>query len=277
MSAEQPSAETLVAHATAGDAGALDALVRSVQDRIYRLALRMLGNPADAADATQEILVRIVTRLGTYRGEAAFSTWAHRVASNYLLTARARRGPPMSFETLEALIDGGLRDEAPATDDPTAPLLAAEVRLTCTQAMLLCLDSGHRLAFVLGEILEMSGDEAAWVLDVSPDAYRQRLSRARAAITAFMKTRCGIFSKANPCRCSRQVPQALRLGMLDPARLHLARHPVTEDSPSGALDEVLDVLDAATIYRQQPRFAARDDLARVIRETIGARSGLPNA
>jgi len=277
MRADEPNTETLVAHATAGDAAALDALVRGIQDRIYRLSFRLLGNPADAADATQEILVRIVTRLGTFRGEAAFSTWAHQVASNYLLTARARRTPPMSFGALEAMIDGGLQDDAPARDDPTQPLLAAEVRFTCTEAMLLCLDAGHRLAFVLGEILELSGDEAAWVLDLSPDAYRQRLSRARAAITGFMKNRCGVFSEANPCRCPRQIPQAIRFGMLDPARLQLARHPVTADSPPGALDEVLDVLDAATIYRQQPRFAAPDDLAKTIRETIAARGGLPNA
>src|SRR5262245_31964024 len=215
--------ETLVAHATAGDRESLDELVGAVQDRVYALALRMLGNPAEAADATQEILIRVVTRLGTFRGEAAFPTWVHRVASNYLITARTRAAerPEMSFEALGAMIDAGLAGAADhdASADPAAPALAAEVRLTCTEAMLLCLDTGHRLAFVLGEILELSGEEAAWVLDVSPDAYRQRLVRARAAITEFMKKRCGVFSAKNPCRCSLQVPQAMRLGMLDPKRL----------------------------------------------------------
>src|SRR5215468_10009046 len=98
--------ETLVAHATAGDREALDELVRAVQHRVYALALRMLGNPDEAADASQEILIRVVTRLGTFRGEAAFPTWVHRVASNYLLTARARRAErPMSFEALGAMIE----------------------------------------------------------------------------------------------------------------------------------------------------------------------------
>src|SRR5215467_841751 len=217
--------ETLIAHATAGDREALDELVRAVQHRVYALAQRMLGNPDEAADATQEILIRVVTRLGTFRGEAAFPTWVHRVASNYLLTARAVRAgrPEMSFEALGAMIDGGLSGsgaaDTDADSDPAAAALAGEVRLTCTEAMLLCLDAGHRLAFVFGEILELSSDEASWVLDVSPDAYRQRLARARAAITEFMKKRCGVFSAQNPCRCSRQVPQAMRLGMLDPQRL----------------------------------------------------------
>src|SRR5262245_21910572 len=269
--------ETLVAHATAGDRESLDELVGAVQDRVYALALRMLGNPDEAADATQEILIRVVTRLGTFRGEAAFPTWVHRVASNYLVTARTRRTerPEMSFEALGAMIDGGLAGggapEHDAQADPAAAALAGEVRLTCTEAMLLCLDAGHRLAFVLGEILDLPSDEAAWVLDVSPDAYRQRLARARASITEFMKKRCGVFSAKNPCRCSLQVPQAMRLGMLDPKRLLLVRHPVVEGAPNAALEDVLDVLDAATIYRQQPRFAAPDSLARVVRETLAAR------
>ncbi len=268
---QEPDWETLIAHATAGDREAMGELVRGLEDRIYRLALRMLGNPADAADASQEILLRIITRLESFRGEAAFPTWAHRVAANHLITMRRRAAASseLSFDTLAQLIDGGLA--SPEADAPDSALAAAEVRLTCTQAMLLCLDAGHRLAFVLGEILELSGDEAAWVLDVSPDAYRQRLARARAAITDFMRKRCGLFAAANPCRCSRQVPQAIRVGMLDPERLTLARHPVAADSPERGLDEVLDVLDAATIYRMQPRPAAPDDLAARIRSVLDGR------
>src|SRR5262245_5693152 len=111
----EPNWETLVAHATAGDRESLDALVRAVQDRVYALSLRMLGNPADAADATQEILLRILTHLGTFRGEAAFPTWVHRIAANHLLTARRRaQGPEMTFEGLAAMIDAGLGIEEPA-------------------------------------------------------------------------------------------------------------------------------------------------------------------
>jgi hypothetical protein len=59
--------------------------------------------------------------------------------------------------------------------------------------------------------------------------------------------------------------------MLDPQRLHLVRHPVVEGTPDAALGDVLDVLDAAIIYRQQPRFAAPDSLARAVREALAAR------
>src|SRR5437868_13590781 len=77
--------EHLVVLARNGDADALERLVRAVHDRIYRLALRMTARPTDAEDATQEILIRVVTRLASYRGEAAFTTWVHRIAVNHLL------------------------------------------------------------------------------------------------------------------------------------------------------------------------------------------------
>src|SRR5688572_27185757 len=83
--------DALVERAKAGDREALEAVVAAIQDRVYNLAIRMLWHPADAEDATQEILVRVVTHLGGFRGESAFTTWVYRVAVNYLLTTRKRR------------------------------------------------------------------------------------------------------------------------------------------------------------------------------------------
>src|SRR5262249_33306569 len=70
---------------------AIEAILRAVQDPVYGLALRMLADPADAADATQEILIRVASNLSSFRGDSSFSTWVYRVAANQLLTARARR------------------------------------------------------------------------------------------------------------------------------------------------------------------------------------------
>jgi RNA polymerase sigma factor (sigma-70 family) len=78
----------LAAAAQAGSREALDGLVRAVQRPIYNLALRMLQRPADAEDATQEILIKLVTYLAQFRGESAFSTWIYRVASSHLLNQR---------------------------------------------------------------------------------------------------------------------------------------------------------------------------------------------
>src|SRR3972149_7555755 len=92
--------EILVSLAKEGDKKALAELVLQIQDKIYGLALRMLYNPSDAEDASQEILLKIITHLGTFRGESSFSTWMYRVAANHLLTMRKRRAElrAVSFE-----------------------------------------------------------------------------------------------------------------------------------------------------------------------------------
>ena len=80
--------DTLVSAAQAGDRDALTGVVREIQDRVHHLAMRMLVNPDDALEATQEILILVITKLSTFRGDSAFHTWVYRVATNYLLSAK---------------------------------------------------------------------------------------------------------------------------------------------------------------------------------------------
>ena len=91
--------------------------------------------------------------------------------------------------------------------------------------MLLALDRNLRLAFVLGEIFALSGDEAAAILEVDAATYRKRLSRARTRLLGFLRARCGVFDPENPCRCGKQVGPALGRGQLVPGELLLASHP----------------------------------------------------
>ena len=81
----------LVALAVSGDKTALEELIVSVRDRIYGIALRMLWHPQEAEDATQEILIRILTNLSSFRQESRFSTWACRIAANYLINVRRKQ------------------------------------------------------------------------------------------------------------------------------------------------------------------------------------------
>jgi RNA polymerase sigma factor (sigma-70 family) len=179
VSTEAAEAE-VVARAVDGDKAALEEVIRLLQDPLYRLALRMVRRPADAEDATQEILIRVVTRLATWRGEAKLLTWAYRIGVNYLLNLR-RQSPQeakqLSLDEFRDDLADGLADED--YRGPEAMLLAEEVRLSCTQSMLQCLERGERIAFVLSDIFELSSPDAAWILDISPAAYRKRLERAR--------------------------------------------------------------------------------------------------
>ena len=92
-----------------GDKDALTALVREHQDWLYNIALGMTGSPDDAEDVTQEILIRMITKLSTFRGKSSFRTWLYRIAANYVMTMKKKRREYVfsSFEKHGALVDGG--------------------------------------------------------------------------------------------------------------------------------------------------------------------------
>ena len=255
----------LVEHATAGDPAALDALVRALEDDVYRLAQRMLWHPQDAEDATQEILVKLLTRLSTFRGESQFSTWAYRVAVNHLMSTRRRSAErrALSFEEFAGDLARGL-DEPHDARGVDEALLEEEVKVGCTQAMLLCLDREHRIVYILGQVFELPGDQAAGILDITPVAYRKRLSRARARIEHFMAGHCGLLDPANPCRCRRRIGAAIRTGRVDPERLLFAR------DVRQPLQQMQRLEDAGAIFRSHPELRAPDRVVRVIERVLSS-------
>jgi RNA polymerase sigma factor (sigma-70 family) len=253
MSSEQD----LVLRAVDGDKAALAEVVHQLQDPLYRLALRMVWRPADAEDATQEILIRVITRLATWRSEAKLLTWAYRIGVNYLLNLR-RRTPQeraeVSLDVFRADLAEGL-----ATDDHTGPdaqLLADEVRLNCTQALLQCLRRDERVAFVLTDVFELSSADAAWILDINPAAYRKRLARARQRLQNFMGGTCGLVNPQAFCRCARRVDRAITIERIDPKRPVFATHPVNGRGVAEAAAQMHRLHDAAAVLRAHPDYAA---------------------
>src|SRR5690349_9330458 len=107
--------QDLISRARRGDRDALGELLFAMKDLVYNLAIRMLGNPADAEDASQEILIRLMTGLDTFRGESSFRMWVYRVASNHLLTTRKRQAEERteSFEALASNLQSGLGTNQP--------------------------------------------------------------------------------------------------------------------------------------------------------------------
>jgi RNA polymerase sigma factor (sigma-70 family) len=270
------SLEETAARAQRGDAGALERLVRGLQDGIYRLSLRFLGHPEHARDATQEILILIVTNLATFRGESAITTWSYRIASRHLLRQK-RRFRRIRFESL-AEEDLGKPPNAiePATlASADEKLLEEEVFVGCTQAMLQALDKPQRLAFVLGAICELDSAEAAAIVGISEPAFRKRLSRAREKLDSFVGKHCGVASAANRCRCVYQVNHNVATGRLDPAQLRFAS-PAARPSLDGqrALAEIHRVRRSLELYRAQPSFAAPADFASQIRKVIAGTASL---
>lgn len=252
-----PDLDLLARLAKEGDRSALERLIESIRDDVYRLSMRMLWHPADAEDATQEIVIKLVTGLASFRGQASFRTWALTVSANHLRTARRRRAEAaaaVSFEAfgedlaqgLDTPYDGGGVDER---------LLEEEVKVGCTQAMLLCLDREHRLAYILGEVFELPSSQAAEVLGITAAAHRKRLSRARARVQAFMRGHCGLVDPANRCRCRRRIGRAVEAGRLDPARLLFAAHARRRELEQ-PLTEMEGLNEAAAVMRSHPAYRA---------------------
>jgi RNA polymerase sigma factor (sigma-70 family) len=251
-----------------GDRDALDRLVRALQDDIYGLALRMLCNREDAEDATQEILVRIVSRLSQFDFRSKLTTWAYRVAVNYVLDVKKSSVERLhlSFEQFGEGLTTGLDGQAPPETERS--LLIEEVKVGCTLGMLQCLDRPHRLAYVLGEIMEFPGPEAAEALEISADLFRKRLQHARAAILTFTQTYCGLVSDTAKCRCNRQLPTALQTGKVRADSCSFAAKPSSFVDARALVRQVDEARWALEVHRTRHPRPSTVDFARRLLATL---------
>ena len=220
MTTESP--ELLARQAIAGNREALDRLVTALQADVYRLAVRMLWNRQDAEDATQDVLVKVVTRLAQFDFRSQLRTWVYRIAVNHLLDVKKSPVERMrlTFDAFAEDLTQGLSDDGPEAAERS--VLVEEVKIGCTLAMLQCLDRAHRAAYVLGEICELSGPEAAEALEIEPALFRKRLQQARESVVAFTQRHCGLISDAARCACHRRVPAAIQAGRVDAGGLQFA-------------------------------------------------------
>ncbi len=266
----------LLERARNGDLRALDALLSAIQPGIYNLAVRMLGNRDDARDSTQEILLKVTTHLGSFRGDAAFATWVYRVAKNQLLSAitRARETPEVSFESMSETLKAGIELGRTSWENrsllPEEKLAAREMAVTCTQGMLMRLDRDHRLAYLLDAVFGLASEEAAQVLEIQPPAYRKRLSRARQALEEFSGAACGLANPAASCRCEKQVHaiKLLEANGVQRRAADLRLQPSERAAASAALDQVIKMSDIAAIIRSHPEYQAPAAMLEAIRAVV---------
>jgi RNA polymerase sigma factor (sigma-70 family) len=259
----------LVARANNGDRTALEELILRHQAWVYNIAVRMVFNTHDAEEVTQEVLVKIITKLSTFKGESAFRTWLYRIVANHVLNMkqRAAESRSLTFTQLGAAIDRTPELELPdpSTVPVDIPLLVEEAKIACTMGMLLCLDRQQRLIFTLGEILGVSDTVGGDVLEMTSDNFRQCLARARRDLHNFMNNQCGLVNTANPCRCAKKTRGFVEQGQVDPQHLmfvplHVER--VREVAPA-AVHQIEDAVEArhAALYRDHPFLQPADQAA----------------
>jgi RNA polymerase sigma-70 factor (ECF subfamily) len=173
-----------------GEPGALDTLIRATYADVYALSRRMLADPDEAADATQEVFVRVMRSVLGFRGDSAFGTWLHRVTVNVCLTALRRR----SRARATGMVAGGAPFAMPgddaalpsATDAPEDRVVTADLAAR-SEAALASLPEDARAVVVLRDIEELSTKEVAELLGVSESVVKVRLHRAHARLRGMLQ------------------------------------------------------------------------------------------
>ncbi len=283
MSSE-PGLDSLVAEARQGNEEALEAIVRTLQDRIYNLALRMLWHPADAEDATQEILLKVITHLRQFRQESAFMTWVYQIAKNHLLTTRRQRAEttPLSFAFIGDVLEAGEAEHAPVQPLLASPeaveqeLLLKDLQIRCTLGILLCLDREHRLAYILSEVFEVSSSQGATILAIGEAAFRKRVSRARARLRTFLEPTCSQAGQTEECNCLRRFAQSSSAEQRRLTRL-FATHPLGASTSQPDTTNLLaqarelgQLERISAIFQSQPAFAAPKHLVLAIKNLLAS-------
>lgn len=267
MEYENKSQEYLVECSLNGDKEALSALVLSLQDLVFNLSLRMLGVCEDANDAAQDIMIKVITSLSTYRGDAKFSTWVYKIALNYLMDYRKSMfyQHPLSLEFYENDIRYAVVNPIEHLESSTQ--LSEELKLSCSNVMLQCLKPLDRSIYVLGTMFHVNSVTAAQILDMTPEVYRQRLTRCKKKMNEFLKANCGLCGGV--CSCEKRVPYAIETHRLNPEYLPFSQLKALDTHVLKETTKHMEELeDKAELFQEMPHYHASDKVHDFVRDVI---------
>jgi RNA polymerase sigma factor (sigma-70 family) len=254
--------EALASSAQSGDREALERLFARHQPWIFNIAVRMLLRYPDAEDATQEILIKALKALPAFRGDSRFRTWLYRIAVNHILDVKKDKWAASQAVCSFADAARGL-ERAPDLDLPdprTVPapveILVEEAKTGCIIGTLLCFEGRQRLVFVLGEVFGASDEVGAEIVGVTPENFRQILSRARRDLYQYLNGNCSLVNPEAPCKCVRKTRAFLQGGFVDPSTLRFTSEYQrrVRDVADGRAGELVDAYMkvGAQVYRDHP-------------------------
>lgn len=268
--------EKLIELALKGDKKPLEELVYRHQAWIYNLALRMVFYPHEAEDVTQEVLIKVITKLSTFRGESSFRTWMYRIVVNHVLNMKKSLGEKKhadNFDDYWKIIEKVPDMELPANGTYSVEMntLVNEVKVSCMSGMLLCLDREQRLIYILGAIFQATDKAGAEIMEITRDNFRQKLSRARKQLLNFMENRCGLMNRNNPCRCEKKTKRLIEVGYVNPQKMLFNINYVhsVESAAEDKSQRFDDLLDNRVqgLFRENP-FQEPPDFVEALREIL---------
>ena len=203
----QDKSEDLVVKAQEGDKDALEELLRLHEPFIYNVAWKFTNNPDDAKDLTQEVLIKIITKLSSFEGKSAFQTWAYRIVFNQFLQTKrvAMEDKWKDFDDFAEKLNAIPSPDLSPEEEQEQILRTKTARTRCMSGMLMCLTREQRLLYLVGDVFKVNHQVGAEVFGLSKDNYRQKLSRTRKEFHAFLNRQCGLVNLENPCRCSKKA------------------------------------------------------------------------
>jgi len=210
----------LIVRALDGNKHALESLISRYKDWIYNLAMRMVINPEDAEDITQEILIKVITHLKNYdETKAAFKTWLYRIVVNHIINMKKRglENATFNFDNYYERMDY-IQDRQPA-DTPEIKAAVHDTMINCVMATLICLNRTQRLVIILGVIFNVTSKLGAEIMDMSSANFRKILSRSREKLKNFMGQTCSLVNKHAKCKCHLKITELINHGYRDPHNL----------------------------------------------------------
>lgn len=270
--------EFLISQILNGNKKSLGKLIKKHQNFVYNVVLAMVSDNNDAADITQEVLIKVITKLATFKSDSNFRTWLYRIVKNHFLNTQRRKYEvvPMSFnvfgDELDTIPNELIENYSYSIDKK---ILIEEAKIACMKGMLLCLDREQRFIYIIGELFEFSDTIGSEVMEISKGNFRIKLHRAKTQLYNFMNNKCGLINKENPCRCVRKTAGFIKKGYVDPINLHFQKDKIT--TISNLVGKKVKDFDNAVLedYRQlfqsHPYVKSPDSL-KSIKELLSSKS-----
>lgn len=213
--------KALIDRAVDGDKIALESLLKKHQPFVFNIAWKMVQNPIDAQDITQEVLIKITTKLSQFKGDSQFRTWLYRIVANHFsrMKKQSRESVVSDFESFGDVLDSFEDIELTELEQQEKEQEIREMNLACMSGMLLCFTREQRLVYILGELFNADHTVGSEILGITKQNFRVRLSRARKDLLQFMNNKCGLVNKANPCRCYKKVTTMIKNKRIDSRHL----------------------------------------------------------
>jgi RNA polymerase sigma factor (sigma-70 family) len=217
VTTDEEGDKKLIHEALGGSKAALEHLVKNHYNFIYNVAFRFVFNHNDAQDLTQEALIKAITNLSRFNHQSSFRTWLYRIAFNHFITTKKRAMESVvdSFENFGSHLDMIPDSELDAQEELELREKVEDAKIGCMTGMLVCLEREQRLIFTLGEIFGVDSTTGAEFLEITPENFRQILSRAKKALFNFMSKKCGWIDSGNPCRCHKKLKGLIQAGWVD--------------------------------------------------------------